>query len=320
MKAIRVREFGGPEVLRYEDIPDPKPESAQVLVKLRAVGVNPVETYIRSGTYTFKPNLPYTPGLDGAGIIEVVGPGVTRLHVGDRVYTAGAVTGTYAEKTLCMESQVHILPDEISFAQAAAIGTPYATAYRALFQRAKALPGETILVHGASGGVGLASVQLAKAAGMRVIGTAGTERGRTLVKEQGADQVLDHRAPDYLKALTALTEGRGPDVILEMLANVNLAKDLTVLAHGGRVVVIGNRGTIEINPRETMTRDAAILGMVLFNVSERDRVGIHAALDAGLRNGTLRPVVGQEMPLAEAPKAHKAVLESGAYGKIVLLP
>ncbi len=320
MKAIRVREFGGPEVLRIEDIPDPKPESGQVLVKLRAVGVNPVETYIRSGTYTFKPNLPYTPGLDGAGIIEAVGAGVTRLHVGDRVYTAGAMTGTYAEKTLCMESQVHTLPDEISFTQGAAIGTPYATAYRALFQRAKALPGETILVHGASGGVGIASVQLAKAAGMRVLGTAGTERGRTLVKEQGANHVLDHRAPDYLQELTALTEGRGPDVILEMLANVNLAKDLTVLAHGGRVVVIGNRGTIEINPRETMTRDAAILGMVLFNVSERDRAGIHAALDAGLRNGTLRPIIGQEMTLAEAPKAHKAVLESGAYGKIVLLP
>jgi NADPH2:quinone reductase len=118
----------------------------------------------------------------------------------------------------------------------------------------------------------------------------------------------------------ALTGGRGVDVVLEMLANVNLAKDLQILAPGGRVVVIGSRGPIQIDPRDTMIRDAAILGMLLFITPERDLKAIHSALFAGLANGTLRPVVGKEIPLAEAPKAHREVLESSAYGKIVLVP
>ena len=320
MKAIRMRAFGGPEVLKLEETPEPPVSQGQVLVRVKAIGVNPVETYIRTGTYTVKPTLPFTPGADAAGTVEAVGPGVTRVKVGERVYTAGTLTGSYAEKTLCAESQVHLLPEKISFAQGAAINTPYATAYRALFQRAKALPGEVVFVHGASGGVGVAAIQLARAAGLRVIGTAGTEKGRTLVAEQGAHHVLDHRAPDYLQQLIKLTDGRGVDVILEMLANVNLGKDLPLLAHEGRVVVIGNRGTVEINPRDTMSRNAAILGMSLHTVPERDRASIHAALDASLVNGTVRPIVGQELSLAEAPKAHQAVLEPGAYGKIVLVP
>ena len=258
--------------------------------------------------------------MDAAGDVEAVGEGVTRVAVGDRVYTSGTITGAYAEQVLCNESQVNLLPENVSYAQGAAVNVPYVTAYRGLFQRARAIAGETVLVHGASGGVGIAGVQLARAAGMKVIGTGGTEKGRDLVKEHGAHHVLDHRAPDYFDQLKALTSGRGVDVILEMLANVNLAKDLTALAQAGRVVVIGNRGTIEINPRDAMGRDAAILGMTLFNASEQEMASIHAALFAGLENGTLRPVVGQEIPLAEAPRAHVAVMEPGAYGKIVLIP
>lgn len=320
MKAIRVHEFGGPEVLKSEDVPEPSPAAGQVLVRVRAAGVNPVDTYIRSGAHAVKPALPYTPGLDAAGEVAAVGEGVTRFTVGQRVYTAGSVTGTYAELTLCQESQCHALPERATFAQGAGVNTPYATAYRALFQRAKAQPGETVFVHGASGGVGTAAVQLARAAGLRVVGTAGTEEGRRLVSEQGAHEVLDHRAPDYLEQLGRLTEGRGADVILEMLANVNLDRDLGVLAKGGRVVVIGSRGTVEINPRQAMTRDAAILGMTLFNTTPQEAASIHAALGAGLEAGTLRPVVGRELPLAEAARAHEEVLQPGAYGKIVLVP
>ena len=151
-------------------------------------------------------------------------------------------------------------------------------------------------------------------------GTAGTERGRELVKQQGAQLVLDHHAPDYLEKLTAFTDGRGPDVILEMLANVNLAKDLGVIAMHGRIVVIGNRGTIEINPRAAMQRDATIMGMMWPNAPERDVVSIHAALTAGLANGSLKPVINQELPLKDAPKAHELVMQPGASGKIVLVP
>ncbi len=320
MKAIRVHEFGGPEVLKLEEVPDLKSGPGQVVVRIKAAGVNPVDTYIRSGTYAHKPELPYTPGTDAGGVIEAVGPGVERVKVGDRVYVAVSATGTYAEQALCSESQVHPLPQRASFAQGAAVYVPYATAYRALFQLARAAAGETVLVHGASGGVGVAAVQLARAAGLTVIGTGGTEKGRQMVREQGAHHVLDHRAADYLQQVPALTGGRGVDLILEMLANVNLGKDLPLLAYAGRVVVIGSRGTVEVNPRDLMGRDASIHAMALWNTPAPQAASIHAALVAGLENGTLRPIVGKELLLKEAPRAHVAVMEPGALGKIVLLP
>jgi len=318
MKAIRVHEFGPPEVMILEDVPDPAAGPGQVVVRVRAAGVNPVETYIRSGVYAAKPPLPYTPGGDAAGVVEAAGAGVTRLQRGDRVYTAGSVSGAYAQLALCSADQVYPLPDAISFAQGAGLHVPYATAYRALFERAQARAGQTVLVHGASGGVGIAAVQFAAAAGLFVIGTGGTERGRRLVAEQGAAHVLDHRAPDYLEQLRQLTDGRGADVILEMLSNVNLGKDLTVLARGGCIVVIGSRGEVQINPRLLMRTEGAILGMMAG--SKEQYAQAHAAIGAGLRAGTLRPVVGRELPLAEAPRAHHEIIEGTAYGKIVLVP
>jgi NADPH2:quinone reductase len=285
---------------------------------VRAIGVNPVETYIRSGTYARLPELPYTPGNDGAGVVEQVGPDVSEFKAGDRVYTAGSLSGTYAEFALCKKEQVHPLPANVSFAQGAAIGTPYATAYRGLLQRAEAKPGETVLVHGASGGVGTAAVQLAHAHGLRVFGTAGSDKGLTLVREQGAHEVFDHHAPDHFEQIMKATGGHGVDVIVEMLANVNLGKDLTILSKGGRVVIIGSRGLVEIDPRNTMQRDADVRGMILPNTPPEELASIHAALVAGLENGTLRPVIGKEFPLAEATQAHRAVMEPGAMGKIVL--
>lgn len=320
MKAIRVREFGGPEVLQLQEVPALKPSAGQVVVRIRATGVNPVDTYIRSGNYARKPSLPYTPGTDGAGTIEAVGPGATRFAVGDRVYLAGSLSGTYAEQALCEERTVFPLPANVSFAQGAAMHVPYATAFRALFHRAQARGGETVLIHGASGGVGIAAVQLARAAGLRVTGTVGSDRGRKLVAAEGAHHILDHKSPGHFDEALALTARRGYDVIVEMLANVNLGRDLGLLAPGGRVVVVGCRGSVEINPRDAMMRDASILGMSLWNASPEDLTSIHSALVAGLENKTLRPVIGQEIPLSEAARAHIAVMEPGAYGKIVLIP
>jgi NADPH2:quinone reductase len=320
MKAIRVHEFGGPEVLRLEDVATPQPGPGEVLVRMHAAGVNPVETYIRAGTYARLPELPYTPGNDGTGVVEQVGADVSEFKVGDRVYTAGSVSGTYAEFAVCKKEQVHRLPANVSFAHGAAMGTPYATAYRGLFQRADAKPGETVLVHGASGGVGTAAVQLARAHGLRVFGTAGSDEGLKLVREQGAHEVFDHRASDHFEQIMKATGERGVDVIVEMLANVNLGKDLTILAKGGRVVVIGSRGPVEIDPRNTMQRDADVRGMVLPNTPPEEMASIHAALVAGLENGTLRPVIRKEFPLSEAAEAHRAVMEPGAMGKIVLVP
>jgi NADPH:quinone reductase len=321
VKAIVVREFGEPDVMRVEELPNPAPGPGQLLVRIRAVGVNPVDTYIRKGAYARKPKLPYTPGADAAGTIKAVGAGTTHLVSGQRVYIIGTVAGAYgacAELAVCEPAQVHPLPDSVSFEQGAAVGVPYGTAYRAIFQRADARPGEAVLVHGGSGGVGTAAIQLARAAGMVVFATAGTERGLAHLTAQGATHAFSHRAADYVERIMEAAGGRGVDVILEMLANANLNRDLGMLAKKGRVIVIGSRGTVEIDPRQTMARDADIRGMTLFNTSPTEMAEIHAALGAGLRDGTLRPVVGREFALEEAPLAHAAVMSPGAHGKIVL--
>ncbi len=320
MKAVRVHEFGGPEVMRVEDVPDLQPAAGEVLIRVAAAGVNPVETYIRNGNYAFRPDLPYTPGSDGAGVIEELGPGVELYKKGDRVYFFGSKCGSYAELALCSETHIRPLPDDISFSQGAALGIPYGTAYRALFQRGSAQAGETVLVHGASGGVGIAAAQLAAAAGLRVIGTAGSDKGRQLVREQGAEYAVTHDEANDPSLIRRLTGDKGVDLVLEMLANVNLGADLKILSEKGRVVVIGSRGTVEIDPRLTMQRETDIRGMILTKASEDELVEIHAAITAGLRKGTLRPVIGREFKLIDAPMAHETVLSPGASGKIVLVP
>jgi NADPH:quinone reductase len=320
MKAILVREFGGPEVLKFEEAPTPKPGAGQVLVRIHAAGVNPYDTYMRSGSYAVKPALPYTPGSDGAGVIEAVGEGVKKVKPGDRVYTAKTVSGAYAQYALALEEQVHPLPDKISFGQGAGVWVPYGTAYHALHHSAKARASESVLVHGASGGVGIASVQTARAMGLTVLGTAGTQKGLELVKREGAHQVFDHGKTGYQEEILKATGGRGLDIILEMLANVNLAHDLKLLATRGRVIVIGNRGEVTINARELMGRRASIRAFTLWGITPAEENEIHAGIAAGLANGTLRPIVGKELPLAEAARAHKEILEPGAAGKMVLIP
>ena len=318
MKAIIVREFGAPEQMKPEEVSDLHPEKNQILVRVKAAGINPVDTYIRAGQHSIKPQLPYTPGKDAAGIVEEIGADVKNLKVGDRVYTADSITGTYAEFTLCEENQVHELPENVSFEQGAGVFVPYATSYRALFQKAEAQKGETVLVHGASGGVGIAAVQWTKNAGLKIIGTASSAEGKSLVKEQGADLVLDHSGENYLDEILNATDGKGVNIILEMLANENLVKDFDVLAMFGRIVVIGNRGSIDFNPRLAMGKDATIRGMSLFNASPKDFQEIYDAIYKGLSEGYLNPIVGKTFTLAEAPQAHHEVIESKAFGKIVL--
>jgi NADPH2:quinone reductase len=320
MKAIVVHEFGGPEVLKFEEIPTPKPAAGQVLVRVHAVGVNPYDTYMRNGTYAVKPPLPYTPGSDGAGTVEAVGTGVTKVKSADRVYMAKTVTGAYAESAIALESQVHRLPEKASFSQGAGVWVPYGTAYHALYHSAQAHASETVLIHGASGGVGIAGVQLARALGLTVLGTASSQKGLDLATREGAHQVFDHSKPGYLDEIMKATGGRGVDIILEMLANVNLAHDLKLLATNGRVIVIGNRGEITINPRDAMARRASIRGFTLWAITASEEADIHAGIIAGLENGTLRPVVGRELALAEAARAHVEILQPGAAGKIVLIP
>jgi NADPH2:quinone reductase len=306
--------------MHLEDLADLQPGRGQVVVRVKAAGVNPADTYVRTGTYAIKPSLPYTPGVDGAGLVEKIGSDVKDVKIGARVYISGTMSGSYAEQALCTAGDVHPLPDHVSFSQGAAVNIPYATAYRALFQRGHAVAGETVLVHGATGGVGIAAVQFAKAAGMQVIGTGGTEKGRKLVLDEGANYVIDHTSAGYLDQVISLTSGRGADIILEMLANANLGRDLKVLARNGRVLIIGSRGRVEVDPRDAMSREAAVLGVYLYNMSQAEKDGAHSAIRAGLENRSLRPIAAREIPLADAPRSHREVMQSGAYGKIVLIP
>ena len=320
MKAIIVHEFGEPEVMKLEDVPTPDPGVGQVLVKVMAAGVNPVDTYIRSGNHAHAPQLPYTPGKDAAGIVEKIGEGVTIFKPGDRVYTAGSISGTYAEYSLCEAKDLGRLPDNVSFEQGAGIWTPYATAYRALFQKAGAKRGETVLIHGASGGVGVAAIQWAKNAKLTVIGSASSAEGKKLVADQGADHVVDHTDDAHLAEVKAITDGKGVDVVIEMLANVNLQKDFDALAMFGRISVVGNRGSLDFNPRVIMGKDATVYGMSLFNAPAEALEEIHTAIFDGLQGGFLKPVIGETIPLSDVARAHHQVIESKAFGKIVLTP
>lgn len=323
MRAIRVESAGGPEVLKLKDVPELKPGPGEVVVLVKAVGVNPVDTYIRSGSYNLKQKYPYTPGFDGAGTIFLIGPDIittTNLRIGDRVYVSGSLSGTYAEQALCLASQVHHLPPHINFTEGAGINVPYSTAYRALFLKANARPGETVLIHGASGGVGIAAVQLAKAHGLTIIGTASTEKGLQLVTEVGAHFAVDHSMPGYLQEILNITKGHGVNIILEMMANKNLQNDLGILASNGRVVVIGCRGTIEIDPRLLMGNNSSIIGISNLTLTKEDYYLIHSAIVAGLEVKSLRPIVSKVYPLNKANEAHVTIMQPGAMGKIVLIP
>lgn len=318
MKVIEVQAFGGPEVLQLVEKDMPRPGPGEVLVKVGAIGVNPVETYIREGTYPILPALPYTPGGNAAGVIHVCGEGSTGWAAGDRVYTAATMSGAYGEYCLCKQNQIYALPDNMSFAQGAALGIPAATAYRALFIRGTGRKNERVLIHGASGSVGMAALQLASAAGMEVYGTAGTAKGLALIRQLGAVHAFNHRQDDYVAELA--TACGGFDLILEMLANVNLQNDLELLVPRGRVVIIGSRGRIEIDPRATMGKETDIRGLALANATVEELGQTHAGIAEAMASGVLQPVISAELPLAEAGQAHIRVLSSGNCGKIALVP
>lgn len=325
MRGIRVEKFGEPSVMTYGELSSAELRPDLVRVRVCAVGVNPADAYIRQGKYAFfTPALPYTPGFDCAGVVDEVGPEVKSVSVGDRVFVAalGATfcSGAYAEEVVTTGASVHRLNADLSFAQGAAVGVPCTTAWRALFQRARVVAGDVVLIHGASGGVGLHATQLAASAGAVVIGTASSPEGAALVRQGGADHVVDHSSATYVDEIRAIAGGRGVDVIIEMLANVNLENDLDLLATRGRVVVVGSRGAISITPRATMIKEAMILGTALWNATpEESRDALHGVTKS-LEAGVLRPVVGIELPLRDAVRSHQLILGTHARGKMILLP
>jgi len=319
MKAIQVHQFGAPEVLQLEEVPDPIPGVGQVLIRVHAAGANPLDTYLRAGVKVgdYTTPFPWTPGNDAAGTVAAIGEGVNKVKVGDRVYVQ-PLTGAYAELALCNEAQTYLLPTNISFPQASCINIACRTAYYSLFELAKATTGQVVLVHGASGSVGNAAIQLAVDAGLTVIGTAGSEAGMQLVQDLGAHHVFNHRQPDYLNQIRAVANGL--DIILEMAASSNLPKDIGLINPGGRIIVIGGGKPIEIDPVAIIGAGASIIGVRLSLIGDQLNQEIHAALYQKLENGKLCPVVDQEIPLAEAPRAHYEIERSGSLGKICLIP
>ncbi|WP_166422822.1 NADPH:quinone reductase [Paraglaciecola sp. 20A4] len=313
MKTIQAQYHG--DQLQLNQCADLLVSDQEILISVKTAGINPVDTYIVAGANGYTATFPHTPGMNAAGEIIALGANVSGFKVGQRVYCSGSITGTCAELVLASPSQVFPLPDALSFEQGACLGTPYATAWRALFIRANCQASETVFIHGASGGVGLAALQLAKAAGCKVFASASSKQGRELLKQQGADLVVNHHDPKHYQVLQ---EAGAIDVILEMLANQNLGDDLPLLALGGRVVVIGSRGSVEINPRDLMSKDACIMGMAMAHASPTQLTKIHAALFAGAEAGFVKPVIARRFVLADTAAAHVAVMESGAMGNIVV--
>jgi len=321
MQAVRVHKFGGPEVLCLENnVPLPPLKDNQVLVRILYAGVNPVETYIREGQYSRLPELPYTPGSDAAGYIHQVGRMVTSLKVGERVFVAGTSTnsGSYAQFVVSDDTYVFPLNDRLSFAQGASLGVPYFTAYKALILRAQTKPGEVVLIHGASGAVGTAAVQIARAIGTTVVGTAGTKDGMDVVSKCGAHHVFNHNHKSYEKKMVDHL-GTGFDVIIEHLANINLGHDLQMLKPGARVIVVGCRGSVNINPRHLMLPEASIRGVALGTTTSAEWMEMGAAIVAGIESGWVNPVINQVYSMSEVQQVHHDIIHSkGAKGKLVL--
>eukprot|EP00398_MALV-I-01_sp_L67-1_P000801 gene801-471_t len=343
MKRATVQNWGGPEVITVTESDIPEPQPHQVLIKVHAVGVNPLDTYVRSGQYAKLPQLPWTPGKDGSGIIEKVGVSnstdsdgychrtTSWMQPGARVWTSIDTSGLSAQYALVDKNRIFQLPDHLTFHQGAAIGIAFRTAYKALIMVGKAKAAQSLLVHGASGGVGLAIVQLAKALGMYpIIGTAGTDGGMKVVEENGADYVLNHREEKYMEKLNTISElrnrpvkNKGVDLIIEHHAPTNFGEDIRYLQKHGTIVIVGSRGMNEtsICPRDLMQCEGNIRGVLSWKPEEHDEV--YRGVQAAVMSGVARPVV--QMPvykLSELPDAHIEVMEHkrGTQGKIVVDP
>lgn len=320
MKAIVVNTFGDETVLHYSNVTLDEPKNNEVKIRIAAVGVNPVDTYIRSGKYMPLPKLPYTPGNDAAGVVDSVGSEVKGLTPGQRVFVAAALakrnTGSYAQYMVCDADAVVPLPENISFAEGAGLGTTGLAASYALFSRGQLRPGEIVLVHGASGGVGSLVVQLARQAGAKVFGTAGSQEGLRMLKKIGAHEVFDHSQEGYEEKIISSSLG-GPQLIVEMVANINLTKDLSMLSPHGRVVIVGNRGSLEFNPRDLMNKDATVLGLMVTSMPKEEYRANMYRLSAALENG-LKVLVNKALPLEKASEAHRQLQAGKHIGKIVL--
>ncbi len=322
MKAIVFDKIGGPEVMKIAEVPKPEVKPGMVLLKVRAAGINFADTLFRQGQYLMQPKLPDTPGLEGSGEIEAVGAGVTNLKVGQRVAALGSKM--YAEYALAPAAQVIPLPDSIGFAEGAAFPIQVLTAWHMLHTSHKTAPGQTVLVHSAAGGVGIVAVQIAKAAGARVIGTVSNDSKFALVKEHGADDVINYVTNDFATEANRLTGGRGVDLILDAVGATTMEKGLTCLAPFGHLILYGRAGgpPEPLNLFKLFEKSTKVSGFVLYTVTavpEVMRRGIEESFKL-MAEGKLKLVIGKSFPLAAAAEAHRFMESRNSTGKLILTP
>ncbi|EGT57509.1 hypothetical protein CAEBREN_12682 [Caenorhabditis brenneri] len=314
-RAALVNRFGGPEVIEVAECGMPVPNDNQVLVRNHAAGINPVETYIRAGQYAKLPTTPYVTGKDGAGVVEFVGANVKNVKIGDRVWY-GMESGSAAD--YINVTRPFLLPEGVTFSEGASLGVPYLTAYRALFHLAGAKTGDVILVHGASGGVGSALMQLAAWKNIEAVGTAGSKHGVQFVKRLGAKQVYNHSEAGYVSKMRADYPG-GFNFIFEMAAHTNLNTDLGLLAPRGKVAVIGNRDETKINARQLMATEGAVFGVALGLSTDAELSDFGTNIVKFLQETEFRPLINKEYSLEQIGQAHKDIMEnSGAKGNLVV--
>jgi putative PIG3 family NAD(P)H quinone oxidoreductase len=324
MRAIVIRQPGGPEVLELRDVPDPTPSRGEVAVRVAATAVNRADILQRLGKYPAPPGSPPDiPGLEVAGEVEALGEDVTERAVGDRVF--GLVGGgAYAEKVVVHARAVARIPEGMSFTDAAAVPEAFVTAWDALVTQGRLAPGETALVHAVGSGVGTAALQIAKAVGARVVGTARTPEKIDRAKKLGLGEGVVVEPGKFAQAVLALTRGRGVDVVLELVGGPYVAEDLACLAPRGRVVVAGTMGgaSVPLDLGILMHKRAEIRGTVLRSRPLEEKILAARALEEQVvplfEQGALRPVVDRVLPLGEAAEAHRLVASNTTFGKVIL--
>jgi NADPH2:quinone reductase len=322
MKAIRVDGFGGPEVLRLAEVPDPAPGPGQVVVRVEAAGVNFIDVYHRTGLY---PNpLPLVPGSEGAGVVAERGPGVATLREGDRVAWTG-ILGSYAERVALPADRAILVPSGVATGTAAAVMLQGLTAHYLSTSTFALGKGHACLVHAAAGGVGLLLVQMAKKRGARVIGTVGTEAKAALARGAGADEVILYTHEDFLDAVKRLTGGRGVDVVYDSVGKATAEKSLDCLAPRGMMVFFGNAsGPVPPIDPLTLSRKGSLFltrPLLVHHIADRASLEARAADVLGdVAAGRLSVRIDRTLPLAEAAEAHRALEGRLTAGKVLLVP
>jgi len=325
MKAVRCHEWGGPEVLAVEDVEAPRPGPGEVLIRVEASAVNFTDTLIVAGKYQFKPKLPHIPGHELAGIVLKAGDGVTQYAVGDRVIASARQGGGFAEEYAAAADKVYHIPDNMSFEAGAGFIIGYGTAYFALRYRGMLQPGETLLVNGAAGGVGLAAIQIGKTLGARVIACASTPDKIALAASYGADCCINYVSEGVRDRAMEFTDGKGVDVVFDPVGGDAFMQAMRVVGWHARMLIVGfASGTWQQIPANiVLVKNIAVMSSLWGAEMERDPAFARKVLNEALalyRDGLLRPLPGKTYPLKDAADALRDMMNRSVTGKSVVLP